>query len=83
VTPVVVFETTVSDCVRGIENANDTRAAVAHARDYGCGMLEGYYRAGSVSRVEYQAACDHVRGVAMQRVAMIQLREDARKAGVV
>lgn len=73
---------TVADCELRIENAEETEAAINRALTYGCGMAHGYYLAGNVSKFEYQAACDRLRGVAQQRLAMHELRTAALAEGI-
>lgn len=71
---VVSFLQAMSDCELRIENAEESDAAINRALTYGCGMAHGYYLAGDVSKYEYAAACDHLRGIADQRIAMHRMR---------
>lgn len=80
--PVISFNVTMADAATRIENAAAEEAAIQRQLSNGCGMLEGYYRAGGVSKVEYEAACVYLRRIANQRIAMLELQRDAAAAGL-
>lgn len=81
-TPLVPFPTCISDAEARIEAAAAEETAIQRILSYGCGLLEGYYRAGGVSKFEYEAGCIYLRRIANQRRAMLQLQHAAVEAGV-
>ena len=78
----VPFNQSIVDAVDRIENANAETHAIRHALTWGCGLLEGYFRAGSVSKFEFESGCVHLRRIANQRVALQDLREQALAEGL-
>lgn len=79
---VVPFTQTIADAAMGIENAASDEAAIQRQLSHGCGLLEGYYRAGGVCKVEYEGACVYLRRIAHQRIAIVQFQRDAQEAGL-
>jgi hypothetical protein len=79
---VVPFGQSVKDAEDAIENAHADVNSVKHALSHGCGLLKGYYLAGSVSKLEYEAGCGYLRRIAEQRTAMQSLRDSAVLRGM-
>lgn len=82
ITPVLPFTQCVSDAGDGIETAAADDAAIQRTLAGGCGLLNGYYLAGGVSKFEYEAGCVYLRRIANQRLALLQLKRDAIAAGM-
>lgn len=80
--PLVAFPQSVVDAERRIDTASADTHSIRHALTWGCGLLEGYYRAGSVSKVEFEGGCMHLRAAANQRIALQELREQAVAEGL-
>lgn len=76
------LETSVQRCERRIENAAANPADITAALREGCGVAEGYYLAGAVSKCEYDAACAYLRRVANQRLAIVELQQQAQAEGM-
>lgn len=83
ITPVLPFTQCVSNAGDGIEVAAADETSIQRTLASGCGVLNGYYLAGGVSKFEYEAGCTYLRRIANQRLAMLQLQHDAIEAGVV
>ena len=79
---VVPFTQTIVDAEACIENAAAEDAAIQRQLSYGCGLLEGYYRAGAVSKFEFESGCIYLRRIANQRLAMLQLQREAIAEGL-
>jgi hypothetical protein len=82
VTTLVPFLQTITDAQDGIENAAAEDAAIKQQLSHGCGLLEGYYRAGGTSKLEYEQGCVYLRRVANQRLGILQLQREAAAAGL-
>jgi hypothetical protein len=78
----VPFTQTVADASTRIENAQAIASEIRQALASGCGLLEGYYRAGGVCKVEYEGGCVYLRRVAHQRLSLLELRDAAIEAGL-
>lgn len=78
----IPFAQSIEEAEQAIENAHADAHSVKHALTHGCGLLEGYYRAGSVSRFDFEHGCRHLRHIADQRTAMQQLRDEAIRQGL-
>lgn len=79
---IVPFAESISDAERGIEHAHADAHSIKHALTHGCGLLEGYYRAGAVSKFDFEHGCTYLRRIADQRQAMQMLREQAIAEGI-
>lgn len=78
----VAFNQSIVDAETRIDNAPAETHAIRHALTWGCGLLEGYYRAGSVSKFDFEHGCTYLRRCANARTAMQDLREQARAEGL-
>lgn len=78
----VSFPQSIADAEKRIDTAHADTHSIKHALTWGCGLLEGYYRAGSVSKFEFESACVYLRRCADARTAMNDLREQARAEGL-
>lgn len=78
----VSFTQSIADAEQRIDSANADTTAIRHALTWGCGLLEGYYRAGAVSKFESESGCTYLRRVANQRIALQELREQAIAEGM-
>lgn len=78
----VPFAQSVVDAEKRIDMAHADTTSIRHALTWGCGVLEGYYRAGVVPKHESEAGCTYLRRVANQRVALQELREQAIAEGM-
>lgn len=76
------LETTVKTAERRIETAAETEGDILRALTHGCGTAEGYYLAGGISKLEYDAACAYLRRVANERLAMLNLKQQAIAEGM-
>ena len=76
------FETSVQQGVERIEHAQELEPSIHETLAYGCGVAQGYFFAGVVSRVEYEAACAQLRRVAHERLAMVDLKKQAIAEGL-
>jgi hypothetical protein len=82
VNPPVPLTQSVQDAETRVDLALAQPESIRHALTWGCGLLEGYYRAGAVSKVEYEAGCAYVRRAANQRLSIHKLQEDAVAEGL-
>lgn len=78
----VPFNQSISDAEKRIDMAHADTNSIRHALTWGCGLLEGYYRAGAVSKFESESGCTYLRRIANQRVALQDLREQAIAEGL-
>lgn len=76
------LEALVQEGVRRIEHAMEMEPSIHEALIHGCGVAEGYFYAGATSRVEYEAACAQLRHVANERMAILDLKQQARAEGL-
>lgn len=76
------LEALVQEGVRRIENAQELEQSIHEAMIHGCGVAEGYFWSGATSRVEYEAACAQLRRVAQQRLALLDLKQQAIAEGM-
>jgi hypothetical protein len=76
------LEALVQEGVRRIEHAQELEQSIHEALVHGCGVAEGYFWAGATSRVEYDAACAQLRRVANERLALLDLKQQAIAEGM-
>lgn len=76
------LEALVQEGVRRIEHAQELEQSIHEALVHGCGIAEGYFQAGATSRVEYEAACTQLRRVAKERLALLDLKQQAIAEGL-
>lgn len=76
------LEVLVEEGVRRIEHAQELEQSIHEALVHGCGVAEGYFWSGATSKVEYEAACAQLRRVAQQRLALLQLKQQAKAEGL-
>lgn len=78
----VPFPQSIADAEWRIDTAHADTNSIRHALTWGCGLLEGYYRAGSVSKVEFESGCVYLRRCADVRTTSQDLREQALAEGL-
>lgn len=76
------LEVSVQQGIQRIEHAMELEPSIHEALVHGCGIAEGYFYAGAVSRVEMQAACAALRRVANERLALLDLKKQAIAEGM-
>lgn len=80
--PLVGFNQSITDAESRIDTAHADIHSIRHALTWGCGVLEGYYRAGAVSKFDFEHGCTYLRRLANQRIALQELREQAKAEGI-
>lgn len=81
-TELVPFATALARGVRRIDNAREARADLGGALRYSCGVVEGYYLAGAITRPAYLDACGALRRAFHARLALLELKREAIKEGL-
>lgn len=80
-TPVVSFHQTIVDA-EGFIELSAGEASIQQALARGLGMLDGYYRAGGTSKVEYEGGAVYLRRCAATRASHVEFERAALRAGV-